>query len=102
MIDRVGQAITFASGSFVMAGQLIDQVNTTAEAIAVLLFAAGVLVGAVRAFRRAIRFFVKADEIIQLLQGLDRRLRHGDARMSRIEGQVGLDPLPPLDEHHDA
>jgi hypothetical protein len=97
MIDRIGPAITLMSGTFVLAGQIIDQVNSTAEALAVLLFAAGVLVGGARALRASLRFASKVNDIMTLLEGLDQRLTHGDRRMGRIEEAVGLDPLAPLD-----
>ena len=87
MLDKVGPAVTVVSGAFVLAGQIIDQVNTTAEAIAVLLFAGGVLLGALRALRAGLRAAVRINALVTLLETLEDRL-------IRIEKALGLDPAP--------
>lgn len=93
MIDKIGPAITAISGVFILGGQLIDEVNTSAETVAVILFAVGVLVGALRALRASLRFAAKANGVVTMLETLDERLQHGDARMQRIEER--LDEIAP-------
>lgn len=87
MLEKIGPLVTVVSGVFVLGGQLIEQVNTTAEAVAVILFAGGVLVGAARAGRAFLRAAVKLNGLVTLLETLEERL-------IRIEQALGLKPEP--------
>ena len=94
MFDRVGPIVTAISAAYVVGGQLIDDVNTITEYVAVILAAGGVAVGAFRVLRRGAKIVVWADTVVELLQGLEHRLQHGDARMTRMEEALQLEPMP--------
>lgn len=101
-LDRIGAVATLVTAAFLMAAEVIDQVNTGVEKILVVLAFCGAVFGALRAARMALRWFGKLDRMVTLLEGLEDRLKHGDMRMTRLEKRVGLPPLPYDQEDRDA
>lgn len=101
-LDRIGAIATLATATFLLAAEVIEQVNTGVEKVLVILAFCGAVFGAIRAARMALRWLGKLDRMLSLLEGLEDRLKHGDTRMTRLETRVGLPPLPYDAEDRDA
>jgi hypothetical protein len=86
MFDRFGPPLTALSAAYVVAAQLIDKVNSTTEAIAVLLAALGVAIGCVRVLHGGLKFASRVDRLVTLLETMPDVVE----RVERVERHVGL------------
>lgn len=94
-VDRVGIAVTAMSGTYLLAGAIIDEVNNLAEAGAVVLAAVGVIAGlwrVVKGVLRVIRRGTEIAEIVETLPEMQALLLSVPPRLDRIEDAMGLKP----------